>query len=80
MQNQNDLTGGMEHITLDLWLTAEEQRQLAALVQEHNDRMQGVGEPAIQGSEWLRRQIHQWLFFEYTNFYLEERNEKEHGQ
>jgi hypothetical protein len=28
----------------------------------------------------LRRQIHEWLFFEYTNFYLEERNEKEHGQ
>jgi hypothetical protein len=28
----------------------------------------------------LRRQIHEWLFFEYTNFSLEGRNEKEHGQ
>jgi hypothetical protein len=86
MQNQNDLTGGMEHITLDLWLTTEEQRQLAAITDEHNASFQAMRPDAqpLQSSEYLRALIGIWLREEYQKVTgmqpAAEQREKEHGQ
>lgn len=86
MQNQNDLTGGVERMTLTFWLSPETQQQLAAITATHNESIRAVlpGESDLQTSEYLRARVVAWIEAEYTQNMAAQQaaepREKEHGQ
>jgi hypothetical protein len=81
MQDQNDLTGGVERYTLDLWLLPETQRQLVEITAAFNAEIAALlpDESKVQSSDYLRARLPGWIAEEYNRLHGEQR-EKEHGQ
>jgi hypothetical protein len=85
MQHQNDLTGGVECMTLTFWLTPETQRQLAAITDEHNRAFEELHPDVqpLQSSEYLLARVVAWIEEEYKQNMARqqaaEQREKEHG-